>query len=368
LDRLNRPTHGGNLVWAASIASCPVNQILDFSASINPLGPGPGVISALQQNLLEIDKYPIPGYLELRTALAQRYQISPDWILPGNGAAELLTWAGRELANYQTFLPVPAFNDYGRALKAFSAKVTTLPLLDQKGNLVDLPQHLSTLSIPNNAALLLNNPHNPSGALWKQQTLLPLLDRFALVVIDESFMDFVSPSQSLVPWVAEYKNLVVISSLTKFYSLPGIRLGYCVAHPDRLARWQSWRDPWVVNRLAEVAGIAALADQEFIDQTWNWYQSCQSTMFDGLQQVPNLMVYPSAANFFLLRTVKPFTTVQTELLQQFKIFARDCLSFPELGTYYGRVAVKSEADNYQLITALNQICNSTNPGDLTDFG
>jgi L-threonine-O-3-phosphate decarboxylase len=358
LDQSNRPTHGGNLVWAASIAGCPVNQILDFSASINPLGLGSGVISALQQHLLEIDKYPTPGYSELRQALAEHLQVSPDWILPGNGAAELLTWAGRELAQYQTFLPTPAFNDYGRALQAFGAPVTKLFLFDPLGNLLDLVQILNNSEIPPNSALLLNNPHNPSGALWQAQALLPLLDRFSLVVVDESFMDFVSPSQSLIPWVEQYDNLVVISSLTKFYSLPGLRLGYCVAHPDRLARWQSWRDPWVVNRLAEVAGIAALKDREFIDRTWAWYNSCQPALYEGLRQIPQLMVYPSAANFFLLRTIKPFTTIQTELLQEFHLFARDCLSFPELGAHYGRVALKSADDNRLLLIALDQICAS----------
>jgi L-threonine-O-3-phosphate decarboxylase len=357
LDQSNRPTHGGNLVWAATVSGCPVNQILDFSASINPLGLGSGVVSALQQHLLEIDKYPTPGYLELRQELAQHLQISADWILPGNGAAELLTWAGRELAQYQTFLPVPAFNDYGRALRAFDAPYTAIALLDQQGNLLDLYRAIDQLMIPNGAALLLNNPHNPSGALWDKEVLLSLLDRFSLVVVDESFMDFVSPSQSLVPWVEKNHNLVVISSLTKFYSLPGLRLGYCVAHPDRLARWRSWRDPWAVNRLAEVAGIAALNDQEFIDRTWAWYNSCQPTLFAGLQQMPNLQVYPSAANFFLLRTVQPFTKIQTELLQQFQIFARDCLSFPELGEQYGRVALKSAADNQLLLKALTQICS-----------
>ncbi len=356
MDQSNRPTHGGNLVWAASLAGCPVNQILDFSASINPLGLGSGVIFALQQHLSDIDKYPTPGYLELRQALAEHLQVSPDWILPGNGAAELLTWAGRELAQYHTILPTPAFNDYGRALGAFGAPVTTISLLDQHGAWLDLDQILDNPAIPPRAALLLNNPHNPSGALWTTEILLPLLDRFSLVVVDESFMDFVLPSQSLIPWVEKYNNLVVISSLTKFYSLPGLRLGYCVAHPDRLALWQSWRDPWVVNRLAEVAGIAALNDQEFIDRTWAWYNSCQPALFAGLQQVPNLKVYPSAANFFLLRTVQSFTTVQTELLQQFQIYARDCMSFPELGSYYGRVALKSEGDNQKLLSALNKIC------------
>jgi histidinol-phosphate/aromatic aminotransferase/cobyric acid decarboxylase-like protein len=112
----------------------------------------------------------------------------------------------------------------------------------------------------------------------------------------------------------------------------------------------------VVNRLAEVAGIAALKDQEFIDRTWEWYKSCQPALFADLQQVPNLQVYPSAANFFLLRTVQPFTIVQSELLQQFQIFARDCMSFPELGTHYGRVALKSKTDNQRLLVALTKVC------------
>jgi L-threonine-O-3-phosphate decarboxylase len=355
LDRLKRPIHGGNLFWAATIAGCPVNQILDFSASINPLGPGLGVVSAIQGQIQEIVNYPIPGYLDLRRALGQHHQVNPDWILPGNGAAELLTWAGRALSQWPTtILPTPAFNDYERALSACDAHITKRSLINNQGQLQDLQRLLT--NIPADAALLLNNPHNPTGLLWSVELLQPLLDRFPLVVVDESFMDFVSPSASLIPLVAQYPNLVVIRSLTKFYSLPGLRLGYAISQPDRLRQWQTWRDPWTVNCLAEAAGIAAIADQEFINRTWNWYQTCQPLLYQGLQQVPNLTVYPSAANFFLLRTVQPFTQIQTQLLQKFQILARDCLSFPELGSHYGRVAVKSHADNSKLLAALTQVC------------
>jgi histidinol-phosphate/aromatic aminotransferase/cobyric acid decarboxylase-like protein len=119
---LQSPTHGGNLAWAATIAGCPADFILDFSASINPLGPAPGVITAITNQLRYIDQYPTPGYRDLRQALAAHHHIDSDWILPGNGAAELLTWAGRELATHpQTILPTPAFNDYTRALTACGA-------------------------------------------------------------------------------------------------------------------------------------------------------------------------------------------------------------------------------------------------------
>jgi L-threonine-O-3-phosphate decarboxylase len=348
------PIHGGNLAWAATIAGCPADCLLDFSASINPLGPSPGVITAISQQLHDIDQYPTPGYQALCQALAHHHHLDRDWILPGNGAAELLTWAGRELANLsQTVLPTPAFNDYARSLMAFGAQIDRYPFINTSGQLQDLAPLLATA--PATAGLLLNNPHNPTGQLFDKQLLVSCLEKFALVVVDESFMDFVSPAQSLIEVVTKYPNLIIIRSLTKFYSLPGLRVGYCISHPDRLRQWQSWRDPWSVNRLAEVAAITALADQDFIGRTWQWYNAAQPQMFNDLQAIPSLQVYPSAANFFLWRINQSVPEIQRQLLQKFQILIRDCRSFPELGVNYGRVAVKSIADNQKLCAALAKI-------------
>jgi L-threonine-O-3-phosphate decarboxylase len=351
------PTHGGNLAWAATIAGCPAAEILDFSASINPLGPSPGVMTAITQQLVAIDQYPIPGYHHLCQALADHHNMAIDWILPGNGAAELLTWAGRALANLpQTVLLTPAFNDYERALTAFGAQIDRYPLIDAQGQLQDLEQLLDLT--PATAGILINNPHNPTGQLFDKQLLLNWVEKFALVVVDESFMDFVPPAQSLVDVVTRYPNLVIIRSLTKFYSLPGLRVGYGISHPDRLRQWQSWRDPWPVNHLAEVAAIAALADQDFVARTWDWYYAAQPQLFAGLQAISGLQVYPSTANFFLFRASQSIPNLQRQLLQKFQILIRDCLSFPDLGANYGRVAVKSIADNQKLLIALAQICKN----------
>jgi histidinol-phosphate aminotransferase len=315
------------------------------------------VINAISRQLQSIDQYPTPGYDDLRQALAQHHHIDSDWILPGNGAAELLTWAGRELATQPpTILPTPAFNDYARALAAFSAQIERCPFIDPQGQLQDLAQLL--VKAPATAGLLINNPHNPIGQLFDRQLLINCLAKFALVVVDESFIDFVPPEQSLVDVVTQYPNLVIIRSLTKFYSLPGLRVGYCISHPDRLRQWQAWRDPWPVNHLAEVAALAALVDQDFIDRTWQWYNVAQPQMFAGLQAIPGVQVYPSAANFFLFRTSRQVPDLQRQLLQEFQILIRDCLSFPELGSNYGRVAVKSIEDNQKLLVALAQIFNS----------
>lgn len=350
------PSHGGNLTWAASLAGCSPFAILDFSASINPLGPPQSAIEAIQSHLHALPHYPDPTYRALRQALSETHNLAPEWVLPGNGSAELLTWAGRELAELNaTYLITPAFGDYLRSLKAFGAKFVECPL--------ELPFHSSSPPLPIPATphpqsgLLLNNPHNPTGILFSIETIAPLLEQFALVVVDEAFMDFLPPEQqqSLVEQVVNYPNLVILRSLTKFYSLPGLRLGYAIADPDRLHRWQQWRDPWSVNVLAEAAALAVLSDEAFQQQTWNWLTEARTQLFQGLAALPELSPFPGAANFLLVHCQRSVKQLQLQLLKQHQILIRDCHSFPELGDQYFRVAVRTQAENQQLLQGLLDI-------------
>jgi L-threonine-O-3-phosphate decarboxylase len=372
---LRRPTHGGNLAWAAALAGCSPSLILDFSASINPLGPPNSAITAIELALKDLSAYPDPHYDKLRVSLSQLHPtLTPDWILPGNGSAELLTWAARELSELkETCLLTPAFSDYQRALKAFGAKVSEYSLTNGGFSIAQrqsdsedavaqmrnwrLPFQNLNSKIQYRSGLLLNNPHNPSGQLFDREAILPLMSQFALVVVDEAFMDFLSPNQhqSLISVVQDYPNLVILRSLTKFYSLPGLRLGYCVSHPDRLRRWQQWRDPWPVNALAAAAAISVVQDTEFQQQTWEWLPKARSQLFEGLALLPGLQPYPSAANFLLVQSEQPSSQVQVKLLERSRILIRDCLSFPELGDRFFRVAVRTDADNQRLLDALDTI-------------
>lgn len=363
-----RPVHGGNLAWAAEKAGCPPDAILDFSASISPLGPPQSAIAAIQANLGNLSYYPDPNYQELRAALSQSHQLPPEWILPGNGSAELLTLAGWDLAKLAvTVLVTPAFGDYWRCLNAFNAKVLECPLdlrgqgsgirdqgeEEEKNPLFSLPPHIPISS--SESGLLLNNPHNPTGKLFSQEAILPYLEKFALVVVDEAFMDFLPPDQdqSLIPLVQEYPNLVILRSLTKFYSLPGLRLGYALAHPDRLQRWQQWRDPWPVNTLAAAVAAAVVQDKEFQQQTWNWLPPTKLQLFEGLE-LPGFQPWEGAANFLLVESEQPSSQLQQQLLQDHQILIRDCLSFPELGDRYFRVAVRLKEENERLVQALKE--------------
>lgn len=350
-----RPAHGGNLSWAAGLAGCSPDDILDFSASINPLGPPRSAIAAIHAHLSVLRDYPDPNYWQVRSMLAQIHQLSEDWILPGNGSAELLTWAAWDLAQTKaTHLITPAFGDYFRALKAFGAEVVRCPF--DFLNASDLK--FEPLS---GCGLLLNNPHNPTGKLFPKASILPLLEQFSLVVIDEAFMDFLTPEQqqSVIDSVQEHPNLVILRSLTKFYSLPGLRFGYAIAHPDRLKKWQERRDPWSVNVLAAAAAEAVLQDKPYQQQTFDWLKSARSELFNSLKQISGLFPIPSVANFFLVQSDRSSVQLQQQLLQQNRILIRDCVSFPELGERYFRVAVRLESENQRLIEGLTSCLLTT---------
>ncbi len=371
---MTRPVHGGNLAWAATLAGCPASAILDFSASISPLGPPQSALDAIRSHLSSLTAYPDPDYGELRAALGEALNVDPDWILPGNGSAELLTWAALDLSKLEaTYLVTPAFGDYLRALKAFGAKVLECPLELKSDTIIENGQDAHStrdefscgtgiLPVPlaldaGFRGLLLNNPHNPTGLLFSREAIRPYLERLGLVVVDEAFMDFLPPEkqESLIDAVAEFPNLVILRSLTKFYSLPGLRLGCAIAHPDRLRRWQLQRDPWPVNTLAAAAAAAVVRDVVFERQTWDWLPVARQELFEGLANLPGLRPFPGAANFLLVESSISVALIQKGLLECHRILIRDCLSFPELGDRFFRVAVRDRADNLRLISALKEV-------------
>ena len=372
-----RPVHGGNLAWAAALAGCPASAILDFSASISPLGPPESALDAIQAHLSSLTAYPDPDYGELRTALGEALNVDPDWILPGNGSAELLTWAAWDLSKLEaTYLVTPAFGDYWRALSAFGAKVLKCPLdlqlldaepvrrlvtddLSVSNRSLVSPSFRLPVPLALNAerGLLLNNPHNPTGLLFGREAILPYVKQFGMVVVDEAFMDFLPPweQETLIDAVEEFPNLVILRSLTKFYSLPGLRLGCAIAHPDILRRWQLLRDPWPVNALAAAAAAAVVRDTVFERQTWDWLPVARRELFEGLANLPGLQPFAGAANFLLVESSMSVSLIQKSLLERHRILIRDCLSFPELGDRFFRVAVRSRAENLRLIAGLAEV-------------
>ena len=242
----------------------------------------------------------------------------------------------------------PAFADYERALDSFAVPILRQPMTIPTFDWLDLPGGMG---------LIINNPHNPSGKLFARKQLESVLEDYDLVLVDEAFLDFVpshktEETESFIPLVDQYPNLVVLRSLTKFYSLAGIRLGYAIAHPDRLARWQTWRDPWAVNALAQRLGTLVLAKDDFRVKTLAWLQEERAFLSTAIANIEGLTPIPSAVNFLLVHSNLSVHSTQEQLLKKAHILIRHCGSFDRLGDAYFRVSIRTHEENLRLVEAL----------------
>jgi len=356
--------HGGNLAQAAEQLNCRPGQILDASASLVPFGPPLALRAALLAAPLR--PYPDRDHNRLRRALARHHGLDSGQVLPGNGAAELFTWAARDAAATGcSLLPAPGFADYQRALACWGGAWShwSLPLRWSGPGPQAFPPGPGEAGQEGlgAGALWITNPHNPTGQLWSRASLEPLLERFALVICDEAFLSLVpgGEAQSLIPLVARHPNLVVVRSLTKLFAIAGLRLGYAVANPQRLARWAAWRDPWPVNSLAGAVGEIALEQGRWIRRVQTWVGAEGPWLGQRLAELPGLVPQPSAANFLLVRGERggqPWSLepLRLALAHRHRILLRDCRSFNGLDASWLRLGLQDRRGNRRLLRALQQ--------------
>ena len=350
------PPHGGDREQEARCLGLAPSDLLDASASLVPFAPPRSLRMHLRRAIegAALRCYPNRRYGKLRQALASAHGIDPDMILPGNGAAELLTWAARDAtAAGVSGLPQPGFGDYIRALNCWGGawQALTLPLIRREA----FPQPFSLQ--PTTDVLWITNPHNPTGQLWSFASLETLLTCHRLVICDEAFLPLVPGGeiQSLLPLVSSHPNLIVIRSLTKLYALAGLRLGYAVASPKRLHCWWAWRDPWPVNGLAAEAGAALLgnlaAHERWISRVQNWVHREGAWLKQNLDELGDPQPLPSAANFLLLRSEHSLLKLR-ESLARHHILLRDCRSFNGLGPNWLRLSYQTRRDNIRILRQL----------------
>jgi len=357
------PAHGGNLRAEARRLGVDASTLLDASASLVPFRPPRSLQRALASAIRgsALRDYPDRDQSGLRDAIAGWHGLDSDCVLPGNGAAELFTWAARDAAALGcSLLPTPGFADYRRALQCWQAPLcsVSLPLMGCTGPLQSFPEvdHGSL----HDAVLWVTNPHNPTGQLWSRSSLEPLLERYALVICDEAFLSVVPDGerQSLLPLVEAYPNLVVIRSLTKILAVAGLRLGYAVAQPERLGRWQRWRDPWPVNGLASAAGEAVLADHQgfgrWLQRVHQWVARDGLWLSEHLHAMPGLVPLPSAANFVLIQAAQGLLPLRDALARRHGVLLRDCRSFEDLGENWLRIGLQNRRGNRRILRALHQ--------------
>ncbi len=351
--------HGGNLEQEANRLKVNISSLIDASASLTPFPLPPNLQKCLSQgvNGTALKIYPDRSYLRLREAIGKFHEVDSSMVLPGNGASELITWAARDAAWHGvSILPSPGFLDYKRALRCWNGKFITCPI-PLKWNSF-FPQFFPLK--PHENVIWITNPHNPTGQSWSLNSLKAMLSSQSLVICDEAFLPLVpdGEKESLIPFVAHYPNLIVIRSLTKLFSIAGLRLGYAISSPRRLQQWQEWRDPWPVNGLAAMVGIKLMEDEDIlktqVKKIQDWVKVEGEWLQTNLQKLSGITAHPSATNFQLIESSVSLTHFR-EALAKKNILLRDCRSFNELGENWLRISLKKKSDNEKIINAMQQV-------------
>ena len=353
---LNRE-HGGDVYrWAQKTRIDPA-EIIDFSASINPLGPPASAHKAFKKSYNDVLRYPDPYGEELKEALAKHHGMKPAEILVGNGSTQLIYLLCSTLRPRKAVIVAPAFSEHANALKLAGAKVHLLSLATD-GSFEFSTEKFMTAWGKDGGIAFLMTPNSITGQLIPRAEVekiarIALLER-RFLVIDEAFIDFVE-AESVKQLIRHNPYLIILRSLTKFYALPGLRLGYLLAHSRRVAQFGAYLEPWSVNGPAQNVALACLADRSFGLKTERWLRRERNYLTQALIGLKSFQPYPSIANFLLVRIVNNASAVELRsfLLNQ-KILIRTFNSFAGVGADHFRIAVRRRKDNQRLLEALRE--------------
>lgn len=369
---MTRPVvHGGQVHQVAKALGRPVDSFIDFSASINPFGPPSSVLSAMQQALTACGHYPDPSAEGLRMRLAKEHGISSDSIVLGNGSSELIRILPLALSLRQGYVAGPTFMEYEASLHIAGAHCTYVlatsaekyaPPLEQLSLLVDAirsgSQKAAFRSAESSTAVFFCNPNSPTGRVVTARSLRTLyrqIEQAGLwMVVDEAFIDF-CPSHSLIKEITNARRLLILRSFTKFYGMPGIRLGYLVGAPETVATIRRLLPPWSVSHFAQEAGVAAVDDVKYRQRSVKFMQKERQRFMTGLRGVPGLRIIPASANFVMVELPSKCVTASlVSRLARQGILVRDCQTFSGMTQPALRLAIRYPRDNNRVIHALKE--------------
>jgi len=341
--------HGGNILNKAKKLNLLPSQIIDSSASLVPFEPPKPLVDALKLEIksLEFRYYPERDLHDLREIIGKFHQINPNNVLPGNGASELITWAGYEASKVGTScIPSPGFIDYERSLNCWNASFINSELPKNWSN--SFPQSFPLKPICD--VLWITNPHNPTGQLWDKHSIEAILKKYKLVICDEAFLA-ITPNgekESLIQLTKIYDNLLVIRSLTKLFNIAGLRLGYIIGSSEKLKQWNIKRDPWPLNSFAIKAGIELLNNRifykEWTKKIHDWINVEKNWVSNELSKIKNIKVHYSSTNFFLIES-KFSLSSNIDYLENKGILIRECSSFRFLNEKWARISLQTRKNN-----------------------
>lgn len=345
--------HGGDLVgFEEEYGVRPLN----FSVNTNPLGPPAQVRQALEAAAARAGEYPDPLCRRLGRAIARHEGVPEEWVLCGNGAADLIWRLALGLRPGTALVTAPTFSEYEAALTATGCQVRRHLLTAQED--FRLTDAILEEITPGTELVFLCNPNNPTGLAAEPGLLAAVLERCeacgALLAVDECFMDFLpdARTRTMKPRLGSGAGLLILKALTKTHALAGLRLGYCLcAGAPLLETLRRSGQSWPVSVAAEEAGVAALADRDYLRRTREFLVPERERVRRALERL-GLKVYPGQANYLLFYTADHGFG---EKLARRGILLRDCRNYPGLGPGYYRTAIRGREDNTRLLAAVEAV-------------
>ena len=356
-DKTTRPVHGGLNIAELESLGLRADDVVDFSASINPLGPSPRVLEAAQN--VNLAAYPDSDCLKLREAIGAWLGVESRFILAGNGSTELIHLLARAYVRREQAAAIfaPTFGEYSAACRTEHIEpVAITPDEDEisAGRFRwDLPAAIDRLAAIRPSLVFLCNPNNPTGLYLREHEVRGVAEAMqgtGLLVLDEAYVSFVDEAWNSIPLLS-MGNVVLLRSMTKDYALTGLRLGYMLAPEPVIERVRSFQYSWSVNAPAQAAGVAAIAEGDHVQRGREVVQEGKEFLQKAAEEL-GVQFVPCSANFILFR-VGHASEIRRLLLTRHGLCVRDCASFglPE----YVRVGVRKMEDNRRLVAALEQV-------------
>lgn len=353
--------HGGNVHKVSRVLQTSLDQILDFSANINPLGMSAKGMRAVEDALWDVIHYPDPDMTHLFSITSELWDMPKECIAFGNGAAELIYAICRLPEIRGVYVPAPGFSEYSHGAKSCGLPIREYKLhfdADAFRFSYDVYHMIQDLKQSTHQLVFIGNPNNPCGTLWTDpgQELFDICQENGhYLVFDESFIDFLGSDYSMRNYVKDYDNVIIVHSLTKFYAVPGLRIGAMMASPKVIETMKAYIPAWSVNHLAQVYSEQALQDTAYIEESRHLLEDEKEILYKKLSQLEGIRVVKPSVNYILGHLENRYSLDDMiQFLYEQSILIRDCSQYTGLGPNWFRVAVKDREKNKTLIDAFRK--------------
>lgn len=345
--------HGGNIYKLKRDNGI---EVLDYSSNINPLGVPNSFKKAVIENFETLEKYPDIDYVELRTAIGDYNNCHIDNVVVGNGATEVLFLYMKAVKAKKVLIIAPTFAEYERAARAAGRDVKFFPLSKD----FSLNENMLLEFITDEDVVVMCNPNNPTGKFQNLEKIKKIADflerKNKKLFIDEAFIEFVDDWKDKTAFLLKHKNIFILRALTKFFALPGVRLGYGLTYDESiLDEIKNIREPWSVNGVAEIAGKTMLLDTLYIHETESWIKKEKLWFYEELCKIDNIEVTPTETNFILVKLLNDNAKSFRKKMIENGVLVRDASNFMFLDESYIRLAIKDRKKNEQVLEALRRV-------------